>query len=80
MATFIGPARDRLLETRRSPYKPGYFICQACSRARAARGLKGLQPVRACRLWINGLNRPGVVCPTCGLAWVEQEEQPEAPQ
>ena len=66
----IGPARDRLLQTRRSPLRVGQMVCTKCTvGARFVR-------VRTCRVLQDGLNRPGVMCPQCGTAWIEQEEQP----
>lgn len=77
MATPIGKWRRRALETRRSPYQPGQFICLACTAKRKASGLAGVVPVRKVRVLQDGLVRPGVVCPRCGTAWIEQEDQPE---
>lgn len=72
-ASFIGPARDRLLSRRRSPLTVGRMICTTCTRQLRGR----FQPVVKCRVLTDGVERPGVMCPRCGLAWIEQEEQPE---
>ena len=77
MANPIGKWRRRALETRRSPYQPGMMICTACSAKRKASGLAGVVPVKKCRVLQDGLLRPGVTCPQCGLAWFEQEDQPD---
>ena len=70
MATFIGPGRQKALETRRSPYRPEGFICRTCS--------QGAEFVytRKCRVYQDGLMRPGVQCPKCLTAWMEAEDQP----
>lgn len=71
MANINGPGLRKALETRRSPYRPEGFICTACT--------KGNQFVwmRACRVYQDGLNRPGVQCPKCFTAFIEAEDQPE---
>ena len=77
MANVIGRGRRKALETRRSPYKMGQLVCTACTAKRKAAGKTGLVPVKKCRILQDGLNRPGVTCPLCHLAWIEQEDQPE---
>lgn len=68
MATVIGPARRRRLETRQRPQMVEGFICRACSRG------FDVVYVRPCRIWDQGLERPGVQCPRCLKAWVETLE------
>ena len=70
MAGILGPGRRKALETRRSPYRPKGFICLRCS--------KGAEFVymRACRVYQDGLMRPGVQCPQCFTAFMEAEDQP----
>ena len=74
----IGKWRRRALETRRSPYRPGMLVCTRCTAKRKAQGKTGLVGVRATYVYHDGLHRPGVECPHCGLTWIEQEDQPEA--
>lgn len=73
VASVLGPGRRKALETRRSPYRPEGFFCKRCSDVAAAKFVF----VRKCRLFQEGLMRPGVQCPKCLTAWVEAEEQPE---
>lgn len=73
----IGKWRRKAMETRRSPYQPGQMVCTACTAKRKAAGLAGVVPVRKCRVFQDGLMRPGVQCPQCFTAWIEQEDQPE---
>ena len=73
MANFLGPGRRKALETRRSPYRPEGFVCLRCSDRRRWRFVY----MRRCRVWHEGLERPGVQCPRCGVAYMEAEEQPE---
>ena len=77
MANPIGRGRRRALETRRSPLQPGSLVCTACTALRKAQGKSGLVGVVKCRVYQDGLMRPGVTCPECHLTWIEQEEQPE---
>lgn len=70
MANIVGPGRRHALETRRSPYKPEGFICRKCSRPGQ------FVYVRKCRVYQDGLMRPGVQCPQCLTAWMEAEDQP----
>lgn len=79
MAHLLGPGRRKALETRRSPYRPEGFFCKACTAARKALGQTGFVFTVKCRVYQDGLNRPGVQCPVCLTAWMEAEEQPVKP-
>lgn len=77
MSHLIGKWHRRALETRRSPYRVGQMVCTVCTATRQAKGFKGFVRVRPCEVWQNGLVRPGVQCPRCGMLWIEAEDQPE---
>ena len=72
MAHILGPGRRKALETRRSPLDVGRMFCTACSTP------PQFVYVRTCRVVEDGLMRPGVRCPQCRTAWIEQDDQPEA--
>ena len=72
MANIIGPARLKALETRRSPYIPRHLMCLKCSDVSKKRLIR----VQPCRVYQDGLLRPGVQCPKCLTAWMEAEDHP----
>lgn len=80
MATFLGPARDRALTTRRSPYRVGQLVCTVCTAHRRTNGGLGFVRVRRCRVLVAGVLRPGVQCPQCLTTWIEHEDQPDRVQ
>ena len=73
MANIIGRGRLKALETRRSPYTPKHLMCLKCSDV----SQKRLVRVQPCRVYQDGLLRPGVQCPKCLTTWIEADDQPE---
>lgn len=67
MANPIGRFARRMRETRGQ--RPEGLVCLACSRP------PKYQRVRRCRILQGGELLPGVQCPRCLKAWVEQEEK-----